>query len=154
MFYRHSLDKLIYPVVAVALMLVISYRPAYRLQPEMPKTFFPEGNSGKGQKMSPERRIAWGYWESAQMDIQWKYPHGSTLPLDPPAEFRVDAGALGPGASDALTRQLYWHRLQQVWPLPETWKQQYEWQVGWLSDPLTSAGQWLRDHADRWFTIR
>ena len=47
-------------------------------------------SSGTKQR-TLEQRIAWAYWESAQMDIQWKYPHGHPLPADPPAEFRIDA---------------------------------------------------------------
>jgi hypothetical protein len=155
-FYRHSFDKLVYPMLGFVVLLAICYRPKYRLQNEMPKAFFSDASDNriKGQKPSLEKRIAWAYWESAQMNIQWKYPHGSTLPVDPPAGFRIEASALGPGASDPVVRALYWRRLQQVWRLPEAWKQQYEFSFSWASDPIASASQWLKDRADRWFTIR
>jgi len=149
MFFRHSFDKLIYPVVGLALLAAVSYRPKYHLRPDMPPEFFRSTTSSAKAKQSLDQKIAWGYWESAQMDIQWKYPHGKTLPADPPSEFRIDAQALGPLASDSVTRQLYWHRLQDVWYTPETWQKEYEWSWDWASDPLTSAGQWLRDKADR-----
>lgn len=156
MFYRHSFDKLIYPSLAFFILLAVSYHSKYRLRSEMPETFFSDhaDNQNQRRKASLEKRIAWAYWESAQMNIQWEYPHGSTLPADPPPEFRVEASALGPDASDPVLRALYWHRLQEVWPLPEAWKQKYEFSLDWAGDPIVSASQWLKDRVDRWFTIR
>lgn len=151
MFFRHSVDKLIYPALALALLAAVSYRPKYHLRPDMPPEFSRQAST-KG-KPTLDQKIAWAYWESAQMEIQWKYPHGKTLPPDPPFEFRVDAQALGPLATDPATRQLYWHRLQDVWYTPETWQKQYEWSWDWASDPLSSAGQWLREEADRLFSL-
>ena len=131
-------------------MIAFSYRPKYHLRGEMPSEFFPATAAAKSSaQRSLDQEIAWAYWESAQMDIQWKYPHGQTLPVDPPPEFRVDAKALGPSASDPATRQLYWRRLQKVWYTPETWQKQYQWDMNWASDPLTSAGEWLRDETGK-----
>jgi hypothetical protein len=116
----------------------------------VPTEFFPAGaSSSTAAKRSLDQKIAWAYWESAGMDIQWKYPHGQTLPPDPPQEFRVDAKALGPAASDPATRQLYWRRLRSVWYKPETWQRKYEFDMDWASDPLTSAGTWLREEMSR-----
>jgi hypothetical protein len=148
MFFRHSFDKLIYPAIAIGVLIFASYRPTYHLRADMPRDFFSSSPSAKG---ALDKKIAWAYWESAQMDIQWKYPHGHPLPNDPPAEFHVQAEALGPAASDPEVRQLYWHRLQQVWYSSDTWRKEYEWSAGWVSDPLTSTGQWLRDLMDRLF---
>jgi hypothetical protein len=153
MFLRHGYDKLIYPLVAFGLLLGVCYRPVYRLRPSMPAGFFSEVSTGKTHTRSPAETIAWAYWESALMDIQFKHPHGHTLPEDPPAEFRVDT-ALGPAASDPVSRQLYWQRLRAVWSEPQIWTQQYEWDFAWASDPLTSGSEWLKDHMDRWFTTR
>jgi len=150
MFFRHSYDKLVYPLILVAAVIAFSYRPKYHLRGEMPSEFFPATAAAKSSaQRSLDQEIAWAYWESAQMDIQWKYPHGQTLPVDPPPEFRVDAKALGPSASDPATRQLYWRRLQKVWYTPETWQKQYQWDMNWASDPLTSAGEWLRDETGK-----
>ena len=146
MFSRHHTDKLIYPIILFVIILLISYRPQYRLRSEMPSAFF----AGSAQKNDSQRRIAGAYWQSAQTDIQWKYPHGHSLPADPPEEFRVDARSLGSIAVDAATRSLYWHRLQQVWISPEAWQQNYEWDWSWTSDPFTSASEWLHNHADLW----
>ncbi len=152
MFFRSHLDKLVYPVIAVVLLLIISYQPKHHLRADMPAGFFSEASS-PDQKRELERRIAAAYWESAQMDVQWKYPYSHPLPPEPPPEFKIDAPALGPSASDPATRALYWHRLQQVWYLPEAWDKDYEWDWSWVTDPLTNGGQWLRDHADKLFTV-
>src|SRR5215831_18989372 len=152
MFFRHSIDKLIYPVVGAVVLIVASYRPAYRLRPDMPQDFF-ASTSPCGPKRSVEQKIACAYWDSAQMNIQWKYPHEHPLPDNAPPEFRIDAAALGPLASDAGTRELYWHRLQQIWYSPDAWKTQYEWNWNWISDPLDAVGQWLKDTTNRIFSI-
>ena len=144
MFFRHSSDKLIYPFAALFILIFISYRPAYRLTPDMPQDFF-AADAPCGPRRPIEQKIACAYWDSAQMNIQWKYPHGHPLPIDVPPEFGIDAPALGAEASAPATRALYWHRLQQIWNLPEAWKKTYEWSWGWASDPLNSGAQWLRD---------
>lgn len=148
MFSRHHTDKLVYPLLVVALLIFISYRPKYRLRGEMP-TFFgftqnaPDKNTVQG-------RVAGAYWQSALTDIQWKYPHGHPLPTDPPSEFRLDTKAFGLLAADADMRSLYWRRLQQVWMSPEAWTEHYEWDWSWTNDPFTSASQWLHEISDEW----
>jgi hypothetical protein len=149
MFFRHSIDKLIYPLILIAALIFVTYRPKYHLRSDMPADFFRPSASSTAAQRSLDQKVAWAYWESAQMDIQWKYPHGQTLPPDPVAEFRVDARALGPDAADQATRVLYWHRLQQVWYVPATWQKEYGWDFTWASDPLSSAGEWLREKADQ-----
>jgi hypothetical protein len=153
MFFRHSADKLIYPVIFVIVLVLVSYRPEYRLRPDMPHDFF-AADAPCGPKRPVEQKVACAYWDSAQMNIQFKYPHAHPLPVDLPAEFSIDAPALGPVASTLATRELYWHRLQQVWYEPDTWKESYEWNWNWASDPLNSAGDWLKDTANRLFSIR
>jgi hypothetical protein len=153
MFFRSHLDKLVYPVIAVVLLLIVSYRPTYHLRADMPPGFFSEVNSTPIQKRGLQQRIASAYWESAQMDVQWKYPYAHPLPPDPPPEFKIDAPALGSAASDPATRALYWQRLQQVWYSPEAWNKEYKWDWNWASDPMANAGQWLHDKADKLFTV-
>jgi hypothetical protein len=151
MFFRHHSDKLMYPLLVLALLAIVSYRAKYRLKAEMPAGFF--STSDAPQKHSLDKKIAWAYWESAEMNIQWKYPYGHHLPNDPPPEFSIDAHGLGPSASDPATRLLYWKRLQQVWYLPETWEKDYGWDWSWIGDPLTSASEWMRDRWNSWFAI-
>src|SRR5260370_16851991 len=151
MFFRSHLDKLVYPVIAVVLLLIFSYRPKYHLRSDMPAAFFSEANSAPNQKRGFEQRIASAYWESAQMDVQWKYPYSHPLPPEPPAEFKIDAPALGPAASDPATRALYCHRLQQVWYSPEAWDQEHEGDRGWVSHPLPNPRHCLPHPPDHLF---
>lgn len=154
MFFRHALDKVIIAVVVGIILVVISYHPQYRLRSDMPPGFFKANAGSEDSRHSLEERIAWGYWESAMMDIQWKYSRVQPLPPEPPTEFHLNAAALGPAASDPATRLMYWKRLQQVWGEPSTWTQHYEWNWNWAGDPIAAAGSWIRYEADKWLTIR
>jgi hypothetical protein len=153
MFSRHHSDKLIYPLLVAALLMAISYRPKYHLQPDMPGEFYTASSSDSPQKRDEQKKIALAYWQAAQMNIQWKFAYGHPLPNDVPAEFSVGGNALGRAASDPAVRSLYWRRLQQVWFVPEAWKKQYEWDWSWASDPMTAGAEWLRDSFDRWFAM-
>ena len=152
MFFRHHTDKLLIPVGLVIVLFVTSYRAKYHLRSEMPAAFFEQDQESR--KPSLDQKIAWAYWESALMNVQWIYPYSHPLPVDPPAEFRVDAKALGPMASDPSTRLLYWRHLQRVWYLPESWEKHYGWDFNWLGDPMTAGADWLRNTADRLFRMR
>ena len=155
MFFRHSAYKLIYPLIAAALIISFSYRPRYRLRDEMPAEFFSEAtiSEPRGQDASREKSIAWAYWQSAQMDIQWKFPHGRVLPLNPPPDFRIQQQTVKPNASDAALRQHYWSRLRQVWNSPEVWRTEYVWDWTWISDPLPLLEQWKREVTERLFSF-
>src|SRR5713101_4314668 len=133
MFVRRHTDKLLIPIGLGILLILLSYHPKHHLRAEMPPGFFHEETRSK---KSPDEKIAWAYWESAQMDIQWKYPYSHPLPADPPPEFRIDAAALGPMATDPAVRLLYWHRLQQAWFLPESWNSDYGWSLDWTGSPI------------------
>jgi hypothetical protein len=152
MFYRHHTDKLLIPFGLVIVLFATSYRTKYHLRSEMPAGFFEQEEQTR--KPSLEQKIAWAYWESAVMNVQWKYPYSHPLPPDPPAEFQVDAKALGPGASDPATRVLYWHRLQRVWYLPESWQKNYGWDFSWLGSPISSGADWLRKTVDNLLRVR
>jgi len=149
MFYRHHVDKLIYPIVGLIAFLALSYRPKYHLNSQMPAAFFPGTMSVLPPATANDKRIAWAYWESAQMDIQWKYNRNSSLPPDPPAEFRVNGKALGPATSDPELRALYWRRLQTAWNSPDSWTKDYQWDFGWVHDPVNDAEEWARDLSRR-----
>src|SRR5438445_4507708 len=151
MFFRHHTDKLLIPVGLVIVLFVTSYRAKYHLRSEMPAAFFEQDHESR--KPSLDQKIAWAYWETALMNVQWKYPYSHPLPVDPPPEFTVDAKALGASASDPSTRLLYWHHLQRVWYTRETWQKDYGWDFSWLGSPLESGGNWLRNAADRLFSV-
>ena len=150
MFFRHHTDKLIYPLIFLAFLVFISYRPKYRLRPEMPAIFFP---SQSAERNTAQGKVAGAYWHSALANVQWKYPHGHPLPVDPPLEFQIEAKSLGPTALDSDMRNLYWRRLQQVWMSPDAWTEHYEWDWSWTDDPFTSASEWLHETANRWLSV-
>jgi hypothetical protein len=155
MFFRHSTDKFIYPLVAGLLVLFLSYRSIYRLRPEMPAVFYSSGDETVGgqKSRSVQQEIARAYWKSARMELQWRYPFGHQLPADPPPQFHIDGRALGPEASDPLTRELYWQRLQQLWSSPLLWQKQYVWDWSWIGDPITAGAAWLRNEAANTFNV-
>ena len=152
MFFRHHTDKLLYPLLLAVILMVISYRPTYHLRPDMPPGFF-ISSSDSVQKRSEQNKIALAYWQAARANIQYRYTYGHSLPPDAPPEFSIDPKSFGARASDTLTRALYWQRLQQVWYLPETWTKDYGWDWSWVSDPITSAAEWMRDTWNRWFAM-
>jgi hypothetical protein len=139
MFFNRQTAALFFPII---LLFVLLLRFAllggshdegrYHLRTEMPAAFFQVDTNSK--RPSLDERIAWAYWETAVMEVQWKYGYYHPLPPDPPAEFRIDATALGPDAADPATRMLYWHRLQRIWYLSETWQRDSGWEFGWLGD--------------------
>lgn len=149
MFIRHNTDKIVICIVVLIFLVAVGYQPAYRLNSKMPSGFFPDDNHSA--RSSVDSKIAWAYWETAQMDIQWKWGYAHSLPADPPEEFRIDAPALGPAGSDPAVRLMYWRRLQQVWPLADTWKKEYGWRLDWLSHPLAAIVGWIKNTAERTF---
>ena len=153
MFYRRHSDKLIYPAIALILFLVFSYRPKYHLRSQMPSAFYSGSSVSRSLASDNDKKIAWAYWESALMDIQWKYSRHAALPSDPPPEFRVDVKALGPATSDPAVRELYWQRLQLVWSSPDTWKDDYEWDFGWVRDPVEGVEEWVNAMSRRSVTF-
>jgi len=60
MFFRHSADKLIYPLIAIAILVATCYRPAYRLRSDMPQGFF-ASEAPCGPKRPVEQKIACAY---------------------------------------------------------------------------------------------
>lgn len=149
MFYRRHVDKLLIPIVLGLLFVVASYRGKNHLRSEMPAAFFAEKDRSNASKL--DRQIAGAYWNAARSQVQWRYAYGQVLPADPPPEFQIKDPSLGVGAEDPAVRMLYWHRLQEVWYLPEAWKKDYEWDVTWVGDPLTSAANWIKEETRRIF---
>jgi hypothetical protein len=43
--------------------------------------------------------------------------------------------------------------LQRVWYSPEIWQKDYGWDFSWLGDPLAAGGSWLKNTAERLFTV-
>ena len=145
MFYRHKSDKLIYPILGFILLLIVSYRPVYHLRPKMPPEFYTPSIDGTPKISENERGIAQAYWQSAQVNVQWKYAQGQPLPLNVPAEFQIDPRPFGTHATDPAIRIFYWRRLQRVYTTPAAWQKDYQLNFGWLRDTFSSIADWMRD---------
>jgi hypothetical protein len=143
MFFNRQTAALFFPIILLFVLLLrfallggSQDKGRYHLRTEMPAAFFQVDT--KSKKPSLDERIAWAYWETAVMEVQWKYGYYYPLPPDPPAEFQIDATALGPEAADPATRMLYWHRLRRIWYLSETWQRDSGWGFSWLGDHRAS----------------
>jgi hypothetical protein len=145
LFYRHYSDKLVYPILGFIVLLIASYRPVYHLRAKMPQEFYAPSIAGASTPSENERRIAQAYWQSAQLNVQWKHAQGQPLPVDVPGEFRIDPRAFGPASSDQAVRAFYWRRLQSVYTSPAAWQKEYQWNFGWINDTFSSIADWIRD---------
>jgi len=143
-----KLEKIVIPLVVLGLIGYVSYRPKFRLRVDMPPAFVDASSALPAAKRVPEERIARAYWDCAVTEIQWKYSR-AYLPPHPPPEFTVAsedsvAIATGPGS-----QARYWDKLQEVWYLPGTWTESYEWDFGWLRDPLVSLRVRFSNYLDK-----
>jgi hypothetical protein len=145
MFVNRNFDKLAVVLIFVGLFLYASITPVHRLRPEMPKVFGLSPSSWPAEKRAEEARVAQAYWNCVISTIQWKYGFASQLPADPPSEFRIDQAEVGPVAGDPATRARFWWKLKEVWYLPGTWKNGYEWDSSWVSRWPRSAAKNIQD---------
>jgi hypothetical protein len=149
MFIRRKLDKFIIPALALAAIAYVSYRPRFHLRPDMPSEFLDTSSASTPAKQVVEAKIARAYWNCVVTDIQWKYGHGFSLPPDPPAEFTVATQDLGTPAEISASRARYWHKLQGVWYLPTIWEKHYEWDFGWMRNPIRSVREAFHDYLQK-----
>jgi hypothetical protein len=148
MLMKWRFDKFVIPLLAAGLFGYVSYQPKFRLRLDMPPAFVDASSSGPAQEQAPEEKIARAYWDCALTEIQWKYSR-VYLPPYPPPEFKITGEDLGAAATDSGIRARYWRKLQEVWYLPSTWKKSYEWNVGWLRDPLVSLRVQFRNYVGK-----
>jgi len=148
MLIRWKIEKFVIPLLAVGLIAYMSYRPKFRLRLDMPPAFVDVSSSPPTQKQVPEEVLARAYWDCAVTEIQWKYSR-AYLPPSPPLEFNATSGESGAIASDPGARARYWQKLQEVWYLPSTWTKSYEWDLGWLRDPLVSLRGRFQDYIQK-----
>jgi hypothetical protein len=143
MLYKRRIDRFLIVAVPVVIFVYASTRPIKRLGADMPPQFIDTPPSARGKQRAADVELAHKYWELAISAMQWRYTYGSPLPDTPPDDFRLYGDT--PSASEplSLSRFRYWHRFQQVWLLPETWKTSREWSTLWLTDPIMRAGDWF-----------
>jgi hypothetical protein len=144
MFVRRPWDKLIALLAFGGLFVAISVRPQLRLRTDMPTDFVDK--AAKATSGAPEVEIAQGYWDCALSVIQREFgaPGQSSLPQDPPSNFRITTADLGPAANGDAVRMRYWRKLRQAWYRNDDWNKSYEWDFGWMSDPVRSLGERLQ----------
>ena len=129
--------------VVAGLVGFVSFKPTYRLSPEMPRQFLAAGVPG-GER-GTEERVARAYWDSAMLRIQGKYAYGQRLPQEPPREFMISASEFGPAATEPI-RMRYWRQLQTVWFTPTSWHQTYDWDFNWTTSWIEPTQRWLNNH--------
>ena len=153
MFIRRKGDKFVVPLLALAAIAFVSYRPRFHLRPDMPSEFLDTSSASTAAKQVAEAKIAKAYWNCVVTDIQWKYGYGFSLPHDPPPEFTVATQDLNTPAEMSATRNRYWHKLQSVWYVPSVWERHYEWDFGWMRNPITAIRQAVHDYTRRMLDV-
>jgi hypothetical protein len=124
-----------------------SYRPVYRLNPQMPPEFVGPNHGVKSARQ--EGDIASLYWQSTVRSVQWKYGYGFALPDTAPPEFSLGTADLRSGSAEAAIRARYWHKVREIWPVPAVWNRQYEWSLDWMTTDLRMGGEWIQQQVER-----
>lgn len=132
-------------VMAIALGLGLAYiltRPVMRLRSDPPAGFFEVRRDWDAKRRAAEEQLARAYWETALNSVQWRYSYGTSLPDNPPPEFKLEEKSWQGGVSEpaAATRARYWRQLRRVWVSPQTWEKSYEWDTERLRRSLLSLG--------------
>jgi hypothetical protein len=146
LFTRWKFGRFAIPLLAVGVVLYMSYRPKFRLRFDMPPSFVDTALPSASQKDVSEK-IAKAYWDCAVTQIQWKYSR-AYLPPNPPPEFKVSADVT-PTAGDPTERDRYWQKLQEVWYLPSSWTETHEWDLSWMGDPLNNLRARLQYYIEK-----
>jgi hypothetical protein len=140
MLFSRKTVTLMFVAIVLGIVAYASFQPTLRLKSEMPAAFVDASSSWSLQKRVQEEKIARAYWQCALNNVQWRYGYGHRLPDDPPPEFLVTAKEVGTAASDSGSRIRYWHNLQRVWYLPNTWEKGYGWDLNSMSASLQASG--------------
>jgi hypothetical protein len=102
-----------------------------RLDP--PPEFVDTRPEWKPERRRVEESVARAYWDSAIKFVEPKYAFGSSLPVEPIADFKADPRALPDSVGgSAQDRDRYWRNLHRVWTLPQTWQKKYEFDTNWI----------------------
>jgi hypothetical protein len=140
MLFSRKTVTLMFMAAVLGIVAYASFQPTLKLKSEMPGAFINESSSWSPQKRTQEEKIARAYWQCALNSVQWNYGFGHRLPDDPPPEFLVTEKDVGTAASDVGSRDRYWHNLQRVWNLPNSWEESYGWDWNSMSASLQASG--------------
>jgi hypothetical protein len=125
-------------VVVVGVFVFLSIRPVMRLRERPPGKFLSMPEKWNAERRASEGPAALAYWECARQVMQPKYAYGTPLPASPPPEFNIQKADLPRGSSGKSqeARKRYWTKLQDVWGLPQSWDETYEWSTYWVAQAL------------------
>jgi hypothetical protein len=106
-----------------------------QLQPEAPAEFIEQSPKWSAKRRAREEEVAQAYWRIAVVGLQERFPFGSELPAEPPAEFQVDKKYVPPGGAKAFseTRARYWEKVRSSWVQRESWVERHEWNTQWAA---------------------
>jgi len=127
--------------VLLMLAIYLSASPVVRLRVKPPAAFFDDSPSWTAKQRARKNELARAYWDIAVRDIETKYGFGSSLPADPPDNFKVEEKSASGTASkvDASARTRYWEKLREVWPQSDSWERTSDWNLDWIRNAWDSA---------------
>ena len=120
-----------------------STRPSLRLSAAPPPSFFGYNQNWTPQERRKQRHLAEAYWRVAVRRIQGKYSPESSLPADPPPQFRIADAAQNLESDVAAARIRYWQRLRDAWNQQNSWVIDYGWNTDWVGTTLNTLPQYL-----------
>lgn len=127
-------------LLALAGFFVIeSIRPVMVLRPDPPQSVVgPTVNSNRAE-LRAQKRTARACWDYAIQSLQNKYPYGRSLPLRPPH------APANPAEGPTALSVVCWPRLRGVWKKRDSWKEKYEWDTSWMTNPHSSFQKTVRN---------
>lgn len=118
-----------------------STRPTIRLSADPPPSFFDYNQNWTPKERQEQSRLAEAYWRVAVRQIQGQYSPSSSLPADPPPQFRISDAAQSLESDMSAARILYWHRLRDAWNRHNSWVISYGWNTDWVDSTLNTLPQ-------------
>jgi len=120
-------------MVASLLAVSLSTHTIMQLRNDAPSEFVDDNPTWTSKRRSREQEVAQAYWRAAAVTLQAKYPFGSDLPADPPADFQVESTYDPPGGPKALAdlRIHYWDKTREAWHEHAFWVEIQEPDTTW-----------------------
>jgi hypothetical protein len=132
-------------MVASLLAVSLSTHTVMQLRNDAPTEFADDNPTWNAKRRDREHEVAQAYWRVAAVTLQAKYPFGSDLPAEPPADFQVDSAYDPPGGPKALAdlRLHYWDSVRAAWHQHSFWVE--------IQEPDTT---WSARFHDTWERIK
>jgi hypothetical protein len=120
-------------MVASLLAVSLSTHTVMQLRNDVPTEFADDDPTWNVKRRDQEREVAQAYWRVAAATLQAKYPFGSDLPANPPADFQVDSSYAPPGGAKAVAdlRVHYWDSIRAAWHQHSFWVEMQEPDTTW-----------------------